>query len=52
MNSKHYLNTVAAAILLAFSGAALPALAADPVPAAPVAAQLPAPAPAPALPGK
>lgn len=44
MHSKHYLNTVAAAVLLAFSSAALPALAADPVAAAPVAVAAPVPA--------
>ena len=49
MKFTHPLHTLAAAALLAFSGAALPALAADTVTTAPVAAQLPAPAPAPAF---
>ena len=38
------MHSLAAAIVLAFSSAAMPALAADPVSSAPVAAQLPAPA--------
>ena len=44
MTSMHPLQTLAAAVVLAFSTAALPAMAADPVSGAPLAAQVPAPA--------
>ncbi len=44
MTYMHPLQTLAAAVVLAFSTAALPAMAADPVSGAPLAAQVPAPA--------